>query len=116
MTGETTENQDVWILDQRIDHIGPSGERPIPSSVKVVDVTDHYLIPGLVDSHVHLDHVEELPLYLARGVTTVFNLRGVPHHLEWRDAVARGDRLGPTIYTCGDYLDGNPPYMEPMLN
>ncbi len=116
VTGETAESQDVWIRGERIDHIGGSGERRVPAGVEIVDVAGRYLIPGLVDAHVHLDHVDELPLYLARGVTTVFNLRGVPHHLEWRDAVARGDRVGPTIYTCGDYLDGNPPYMEPMLS
>jgi imidazolonepropionase-like amidohydrolase len=116
VTGETTLDQDIWIFGERIDYIGPSGERRVPSGVEIVDVAGHYLIPGLVDAHVHLDHVDELPLYLIRGITTVFNLRGVPRHLEWRDAVARGDLLGPTIYTCGDYLSGNPPYMEPLLS
>jgi hypothetical protein len=45
-------------------------------------------------------------LYLAQGVTTIRNLNGLPMHLEWRDKVASGEWLGPTIYTSGPALIG----------
>ncbi len=109
-------SQDLWVEDGSISYIGPSGERAVPRGTRTVDASDRFLLPGLTDAHVHLDHVDELELYLSQGVTTVFNLRGLPRHLEWRDAIARGERDGPTIYTTGDYIDGYPPFMQPMLS
>jgi imidazolonepropionase-like amidohydrolase len=35
------------------------------------------------------------------GVTTVFNLDGRPAHLAWRERIASGELLGPTLYTVG---------------
>ncbi|MGZ4819953.1 MAG: amidohydrolase family protein, partial [Terriglobales bacterium] len=61
--------------------------------------------PGLVDAHVHLLSPNELPLYLANGVTTVFNLDGHPAHLLWRKEIARGDMAGPTIFTTGPIFE-----------
>ena len=115
-SGETLRDRDVWIAEGRIVSIAPSGARAIPSGTMTVDAHDHFLAPGLVGAHVHLDHIDELELYTAKGVTTVFNMRGLPQHLNWRDAIARGERDGPTIYTAGDYMDGYPPFMQPMMS
>jgi imidazolonepropionase-like amidohydrolase len=115
-SGETLRDRDIWIVGDRIDAITPSGEKRVPRGTETIDVRDHFVVPGLVDAHVHVDHVDELELYTALGVTTVFNMRGLPRHLEWRDAIARGERDGPTIYTAGDYMDGYPPYMQPMMS
>jgi hypothetical protein len=115
-SGETLRDRDVWIVGDRIDSITPSGGRNPPRGTAVIDIQGRYVVPGLVDAHVHIDHVDELELYTAYGVTTVFNMRGLPQHLEWRDAIARGERDGPTIYTAGDYMDGHPPYMQPLMS
>ena len=115
-SGETLRNRDIWIIGDRIDSITPGGEKKVPQGTETIDVRNHYVVPGLVDAHVHLDHVDELELYTALGVTTVFNMRGLPRHLEWRDAIARGELDGPTIYTAGDYMDGYPPYMQPLMS
>jgi imidazolonepropionase-like amidohydrolase len=75
--------------------------------VRRVDGRSRFLIPGLADMHVHLDNgVEELPLYVAAGVTTVRNMRGRPEHLAWRARVAAGSLVGPSIYTSGPTLAG----------
>ncbi|MBT8400775.1 MAG: amidohydrolase family protein, partial [Rhodothermia bacterium] len=115
-SGATLRDHDIWIVDDRIDSITPGGEKRVPPGTKTIDVRGHYVVPGLVDAHVHLDHVGELELYTALGVTTVFNMRGLPRHLEWRDAIERGELDGPTIYTAGDYMDGYPPYMQPLMS
>lgn len=115
-SGEILRDQDVWIAGDRITAVHASGRRSIPGAADVIDVAGQYLIPGLVDAHVHLDHIDELELYPAYGVTTVFNMRGLPRHLEWRDQINRGERSGPTIYTAGDYMDGYPPFMQPMMS
>ena len=61
-----------------------------------------YVLPGLIDSHVHVDHPDELTLYPAFGVTSTLVLRGVPHHLRWREEIRSGERFGPGLYLTGD--------------
>ena len=58
-------------------------------------------MPGLADMHVHLYAPQELTLYVVNGVTTVFDLDGRPVYLDWRGRIARGELLGPTIYSAG---------------
>jgi tetratricopeptide (TPR) repeat protein len=94
-------NQTVIVSDGRISEIGPAASTKIPAGAQRIDGKGKYLMPGLVDMHVHMHSTQEFPLYLANGVTTVYNLNGRPAHLLWRDAVARGEIIGPTIYTCG---------------
>jgi hypothetical protein len=73
-------------------------------------------MPGLIDAHVHVDHPDELNLYPAFGVTGLFVLRGLPQHLEWRSEIEAGVRFGPRLFTTGDYMDGYPPVMQPMMS
>ena len=94
-------DQTVVVKDGRIAEIGPSKAVKIPPGACRIDAKGSYLVPGLTDAHVHLYSVNEFPLYLANGVTTVFNLDGRPAHLLWRKRVASGDLLGPTIVTAG---------------
>jgi len=72
-------------------------------------------MPGLVDMHVHLFDSRDLLLYLANGVTTIRNLGGyaaADSILDIRRQIASGQRLGPTIYTSGNWLDGDPPFRD----
>ena len=94
-------DQTVVIEGQRIRTIQTASRARFPRGAKKIDGTGLYLIPGLIDAHVHLYAPQHLRLYLANGVTTVFNLNGRPPHLVWREEIAKGDRLGPRIYTVG---------------
>jgi imidazolonepropionase-like amidohydrolase len=97
----------VLVARDRIIWVGPARNARISSAARRVDGRSRYLIPGLADMHVHLDKgVEELPLYVAAGVTTVRNMRGRPEHLAWRARVATGSLAGPTIFTSGPTLAG----------
>jgi hypothetical protein len=105
--------QTVVVQDGRIMAIGAVGQVPLPNRATVIDGTGRYLLPGLTDSHVHLEGWEGLrpdfgdaPLYLAYGVTTVINLRGTPTFFEWRRRIQAGELIGPTIYTAGEFLIG----------
>ena len=95
------EDQTVVIEGGRIVQIGDSKTVQVPAGAQRIDATGKYLIPGLVDAHVHLQSRVEFAVYLANGVTTVFNLDGRPGHLLWRKQVAAGNVLGPTIFTTG---------------
>jgi hypothetical protein len=95
------EDQTVVVVGDRIQRIGPASVVKVDAKARRIDATGKYLIPGLVDAHVHLESQTEFALYLANGVTTVFNLDGRPAHLRWRKQVADGELLGPTIFTTG---------------
>ena len=95
------DDQTVVIADGKIAEIGPTSSVKVPPSAKKIDGSGKYLMPGLTDAHVHLYSTIEFPLYIANGVTTVFNLDGRPAHLLWRKQVASGEIVGPTIFTTG---------------
>jgi len=113
-------NQTVLIEESRIIAIGPSDEISIPPDATIIDGEGAYLMPGLVDMHMHTNQnwdsdawpVSPLALYLANGVTTIrdFGPSGedLTYVLEWRDQIKAGTRIGPTIYTTGKILFASP--------
>jgi hypothetical protein len=115
----TLSHRTVVVRGERIVSIGPTNDAPAQDDAIVIDGAGLYLLPGLTDAHVHLAGTPfapgragfgDAPLYLAYGVTTIFNLGGTREHLEWRRRVIAGDLLGPTIYT-------SPPFFnEPRVN
>ena len=64
-------------------------------------------MPGLTDAHVHLEEGAEqlLKLFVAKGVTTVFNLEGEQRHLDLRERIFSGEVVGPTMYTSGPFTN-----------
>lgn len=104
------DDQTVLVRGDRITAIGPASAVTVPAGATVIDGAGKYLMPGLADMHVHILAPNEMPLYLAHGVTTVRNMAGFPMHLEMREQISTGALLGPTIYTAGPAIDGVPPY------
>ncbi|MXZ73207.1 MAG: amidohydrolase family protein [Acidobacteria bacterium] len=115
-TERVSTGQTVLVRGDRISAIGAAGEVAVPAGATVIDGGGRYLVPGLTDAHVHLEgdgtglgtsrpDFGDGPLYLAYGVTTVFNLRGTPVQLDWRRRVEQGDLVGPTIYTSGEFIN-----------
>ncbi|HIK95826.1 MAG TPA: hypothetical protein EYG03_28095 [Planctomycetes bacterium] len=105
---EVLDDMTVIVVDGRIRDMGSTASIAIPKGVLVVDRKGIYLMPGLVDMHVHPGSTQQLTLFVANGVTTVCNMFGSPMHVKWRDEIAQGVRLGPTIYTAGPIVDGRP--------
>jgi imidazolonepropionase-like amidohydrolase len=108
----------VVVSDQRITAVGPDGTVAVPDHATVVRGRRRFLVPGLADMHVHVQHPDELLLFVTSGVTTVRNMwgndgamrwMGFPDQRELRDRVAVGELLGPQIITAGPVLDGSPP-------
>jgi imidazolonepropionase-like amidohydrolase len=98
-------HQVVLVRDGRIAAIGPLGKVTIPAGARRVRAAGAYLAPGLHDMHVHMMSPVDLTLFLANGVTTVFNLHGKPAHLMWRAGVAGGKLAGPRIYSTGPIIN-----------
>jgi hypothetical protein len=114
----------IFLADERIAAIGPSKSVFIPRKTKSLDGTGKFLVPGLVDMHVHLTGAGEptgsrdfiLPLLLANGITTVRDMGGdLESLLELRHEIEHGQLQAPRIFFAGPYLDGNPPFFQPSL-
>jgi hypothetical protein len=80
--------------------------------VKIIDGTSKYLIPGLIDSHVHLFKTpNDLLLYVANGVTHIREMIGEEKHLIWKKEIKKG-RVGPELYIASprfgsfDFMSG----------
>jgi imidazolonepropionase-like amidohydrolase len=105
-------DQTVIIERDRITQIGPAASIRLPPNALQINGRGKYLMPGLVDFHVHLRDPSELLSYLAHGVTTVVQMSGptgnVPDLPALRRRIAAGEVLGPNVYTTGRILDGNP--------
>ena len=105
-------DQTVVVQDGRIKAVGARGTIKAPPGAVEIDGAGKYLMPGLADMHVHLEHFEDpaiLQLFLANGVTTVRNMDGRPYIVEWKRQIELGALMGPAIYTAGPLLDGDPP-------
>jgi adenine deaminase len=51
-TGTVSSNQTVWIHGECIERIGNGNEKELKSA-SIIQGRDLYLVPGLVDAHVH---------------------------------------------------------------
>jgi imidazolonepropionase-like amidohydrolase len=101
-------DQTVVVRDGRIAEIGPSATVAVPEGARVVEGRGRYLLPGLIDMHVHI-RTADLPAYVASGVTSVRNMWGYPSLLTTIERIERDELLGPTIYSASQGLDGRPP-------
>jgi len=109
--GSLFPGQTVIIVKDRIDKIGAHGTIQIPQGATIIDGHGLYLMPGLVDAHVHyFDAPVFGRLMIANGVLLVRDM-GNPNEyiLPLRDELNQGKTLGPEMIATGFILDGNPP-------
>jgi imidazolonepropionase-like amidohydrolase len=109
-------DQTVVVRGDRIAAIGPSGKVPVPADATRVDGRGKFLMPGMAEMHAHIpgganasdaDMQRTLLLFAANGITTIRGMLGEPRHLPLRDAVAKGQITGPTIFTSGVSFSAN---------
>ncbi len=107
-------NSVITIVNGRIQSVGPEGSGTIPADAVVIDAAGKTVIPGLVDSHVHLRnyHIQD---YLYWGVTSVGDLGNSPGWLTaYRDAVEQGRATGSYILNGGNRF--NAPLKPEFVN
>ncbi|MFK8013267.1 MAG: amidohydrolase family protein [Marinicellaceae bacterium] len=91
-------NQSVVIQDGVIVSMGKNVL--VPAGYKVIDGNGQYLIPGMIDSHVHLwQSPNDLLLYLANGITHIKEMNGSEEHLQWKQEIQQG-RPGPDMFVA----------------
>ncbi len=111
----------VLVEHGRIRTIAPAGMvLAPPPGATVLDARGKFLIPGLIDSHVHLVHVldashmtgdQVLPFYLANGVTTVRDVGdSVPAEVLVSRYAAEHPEKAPRVFLGSYLVDRQPPY------
>jgi len=137
--GEVLERQVILIEGEMIQSVGAEGSVTIPGDATILDLNQAWVLPGLIDCHVHLAsdrggvagvmagvsesvaaHAYEAAVNarktLDAGFTTVRNLGdrdGVT--LALRDAIASGKLPGPRIIDAGTSISATAGHMDPTL-
>ena len=76
----------------------------VSNEATIINGEGKYLIPGLIDSHVHLfKSSNDLLLYVANGVTQIREMIGESEHLIWRQQIKEG-RIGPDMFVASPRL------------
>ena len=113
-------DQTIVIRGDRIEQVGPRRSiAKLPPGAHVLDARGKFIIPGLIDAHVHLVHQlddahltgdEVLPMFLAAGVTTIRDVGDtvVPQKIIARYAEAHSGSC-PRVFLCSPLIDGAPP-------
>ncbi len=106
----------IFISDGRIKKISDSNSATPFEASKILDATGKYLLPGFWDNHVHFRGGDSLisanknflNLFIANGITTVRDAGGdlTLAVLDWRNAIEKGNLVGPKIFTSGPKIDG----------
>jgi imidazolonepropionase-like amidohydrolase len=99
-------DRSVLIGNGRIEAIGGPELAPPPGAL-VIEGRGRYLLPGLIDMHVHLN-TTDLPLYPRHGITTVRNMWGWPGLIPLMVRVESGELSGPRIISASQGLDDQP--------
>lgn len=115
-------NRTVLVRGGRIAEIGDESRIKIPPDALKIDGRGKFLMPGIVDMHLHLSPGEgvnndlpsqQLRLLLANGITAIRNMIGHPSHLVLRDKINRREIVAPQIFTAGTpLLINNTPTVE----
>ncbi len=89
--------------------IGDPATTPIPAGAKRVDGRGRFVMPGLVDMHVHTELASaDYLLDLANGVTSVREMDGYPWLLAQRARANANQLLIPNLYVAGHILASQP--------
>lgn len=125
-------NQTIVMLDDRITAIGPADSTPVPRGATVIDGKGKWVVPGLIDAHVHFfqsgnlyarpdvaafpsvpyaqevaRNKERLPetfkVWLASGVTSVVDIGGPMWNFKVRE-MAEQSKAAPRVAVAGPLI------------
>jgi imidazolonepropionase-like amidohydrolase len=125
-SGTVLSNQMIVIKDGKIQAVGR--ELALPADAKVIDLSDKTVLPGLIDCHTHVADGQSIgePFNVLRKTASQVVLESVPNaramllsgfttvrdvgtyralnDIALRDAIARGDVIGPRMFVAGAYI------------
>ena len=99
-------NSVVLVQSGGISAVGRRDSTLVPAKAAVFDASGLTLVPGLMDSHFHIERDYELPrLYLSHGVTSV---RDPGQWLEIYAPIVNSPLVQPRCFVAGPHLDAQP--------
>jgi imidazolonepropionase-like amidohydrolase len=100
--GSVQRGMTVVLRGGRIDSITASAA---PGGVRALDVRNRFVVPGLIDAHVHIANLRALRTALDSGVTTVRS-SGVSLYVDvgMRELVKKGAIIGPDVLASGYHV------------
>jgi imidazolonepropionase-like amidohydrolase len=92
----------IVLRSGKIESIGAGAA---PAGVRTLDVRGRYVLPGLIDAHVHIANLRALRTALEGGVTTV-RRSGVSNYVDvgMRELVRQGAVVGPDVFAAGYHV------------
>jgi imidazolonepropionase-like amidohydrolase len=125
-SGTVVTGQTILIRDNKVEAVG--NNLTIPPNARIIDLSKMTVLPGLIDCHTHLAdgaHDSE-PMGVFRKTAAELALESVPNarvtlesgfttvrdvgtyralgDIALRDAINRGDIIGPRMYVAGAYV------------
>jgi len=129
--GPPLANAVVLIAGDRISAVGAEGKLSVPEGVRVIDANGYTVMPGLIDTHVHLDLLghgdypewhdmvradygevmaRSASQLLAHGVTTARDAGGeLTASVRTRERIKKGEIPGPRLLVSGGWIQNWPP-------
>lgn len=134
-TGKESSNQTIIVSKKRIIKIIDGFVSKANTSDIEIDLKSKYIVPGLIDLHVHvettqhthdytsqyidneadiaLESVQYAKITLLAGFTTVRDLGGTGINISLRNAINRGVIDGPRIFTAGKAIASTGGHADP---
>ncbi|WP_419942022.1 amidohydrolase family protein [Candidatus Palauibacter sp.] len=123
-TGSMRPDTSVLVRDGRIEAVAAAAELGPGSDAAEgatrVDGAGLFLLPGLIDAHVHVSHIlyqshmtgdEVLPFYLGHGVTSIRSTGdNVPAQRLVELFADEHPEISPNVFRCSFLIDGDPPW------
>jgi imidazolonepropionase-like amidohydrolase len=115
LSDEPLRDTAVLVENGRIAALAPNFEE-LPADTVAIDVSGRWLLPGLIDAHVHLTELKAAREMLAGGVTTIRTM-GVLHYIDIgiRELHRGGAKDLPDVIASGYALSPNMFMFEPFL-
>jgi len=105
-TGQVIKDRQLQIRNGKIAAIKPARTPIADKNYIQHDGNGRYVTPGLIDVHVHAYDPAAFTIALSHGVTHLRLMNGVKEHLQWREELEEGSRIGSTITVSSPIISG----------
>lgn len=133
--GVVLKKRTVVVTGNKITAVKEGYLKPKNKKIEVVDLRNKFVLPGLIDMHVHIEQefnphtqlerytlneadiafnaVNYAKITLMNGFTSVRDLGGTGVNISLKKAIAAGKILGPRIFTAGKALASTGGHADP---